>query len=217
MIYDSTLYIPILNTPLPYQAISICISYSFLMFIYFLYFFLFQKSHNYIWRTKFSLCCWCTALWSRYIYVWIASSWNLLWNAGKFKSIIPDFCFWNQRSCLLSLGAILHVKTLSALLEVRLRIYWWSANCIPTKEVRPSPGIRPVSWGCRICRLHLCRWLRPPPPTCVWDMTLNCIWWWGSNSWTLGNVEYLFKKIFFLVITPRSTLTRSGSTYQSPI
>ena len=31
----------------------------------------------------------------------------------------------------------------------------------------------PVGWGCRIHRLHLCRGLRPPPPTSVLDMTLK--------------------------------------------
>ena len=33
------------------------------------------------------------------------------------------------------------------------------------------------------------------------DMTLNWIWWWGSNSGVLGIVEY-----FFVAITFRSTL-----------
>ena len=31
----------------------------------------------------------------------------------------------------------------------------------------------------------------------VLDMTLNCIWWWGSSPWILGNVEYPF-----IAITP---------------
>ena len=26
----------------------------------------------------------------------------------------------------------------------------------------------------------------------VLNMTLNCIWWWGSSSKDLGSVEYLF-------------------------
>ena len=43
-------------------------------------------------------------------------------------------------------------------------------------------------------------------------MTLNSIWWWGSSSGVLRNVEYPF-----IAITPRSTLSRSGSTSQSPI
>ena len=39
--------------------------------------------------------------------------------------------------------------------------------------------------GCRTPRLHLCRdvW---PPPTSVQDMTLNYIWWSGSNSGAWG-------------------------------
>ena len=39
------------------------------------------------------------------------------------------------------------------------------------------------------------------------DMTLT-IWWWGSKSKTLGNVEYPF-----IAITSTFTLTRTGSTY----
>ena len=38
-------------------------------------------------------------------------------------------------------------------------------------------------------------------------LLLNCIWWRGTNYGALGNVEYPF-----IAITPRSTLTRSGST-----
>ena len=62
------------------------------------------------------------------------------------------------------------------------------------------------------------RWIRslcPPPGRGVRHsskvgflcMTLNCIWWWGSSSADLGSVLYLF-----IEITPRSTLTWSGST-----
>ena len=31
----------------------------------------------------------------------------------------------------------------------------------------------PVNWGCKIHQLHLCRGLRPSPPTSVLHMTLN--------------------------------------------
>ena len=40
---------------------------------------------------------------------------------------------------------------------------------------------------------------------------LNCIWWWGSSSVDLGSVEYLL-----ITITPKSTLSWSGSTYWNP-
>ena len=43
-------------------------------------------------------------------------------------------------------------------------------------------------------------------------MTLNCIWWSGTRFRDLGSVEYPF-----IAITPRSTLTRSGSTCSGPI
>ena len=32
-------------------------------------------------------------------------------------------------------------------------------------------SICPVGWGCRIYQLHLCRGVRPPPPTCI-----SCLW-----------------------------------------
>ena len=57
--------------------------------------------------------------------------------------------------------------------------------------------------GCKICQLHLCRGVRQKPlpaPMSVLDMALNCIWWWGSSSGALENVEYLF-----IANTPRST------------
>ena len=44
-------------------------------------------------------------------------------------------------------------------------------------------------------------------PTRVFDMTLSCIWCWGSSSGALGNVKYSF-----IAITPRYTLNWSGST-----
>ena len=66
----------------------------------------------------------------------------------------------------------------------------------------------PVGLGCKLYQLHLCRGVKPPhPPTIVLCMILNCIWWWGSSSGALGNVEYLF-----IAITPKSTLTQRGST-----
>ena len=54
--------------------------------------------------------------------------------------------------------------------------------------------------------LHLLRVKTLLPNECP-DMTLNFIWWWGSNPEVLGNVEYIF-----IAITLFSSLTRSGST-----
>ena len=48
--------------------------------------------------------------------------------------------------------------------------------------------------------------------TSVLDLTLNCIWWWGSSSGELRRVEYSF-----IVITLMSTLTRSGRTSLHPL
>ena len=65
------------------------------------------------------------------------------------------------------------------------------ANCIPpVEEVRPPP----------LQKLG------------VIGMIPKCIWWWGSISGDLRSVEYPF-----FAITPRSTLTWSGSTYKFPI
>ena len=47
----------------------------------------------------------------------------------------------------------------------------------------------------------------PPHKRGVQDVTLNCMWWWGSSSASLENVAYLF-----IIITPRSTLISSSST-----
>ena len=46
----------------------------------------------------------------------------------------------------------------------------------------------------------------------VLGMTLNFIWWWGSNFQTPGNIKYPL-----IAITLRSTLTRSGCTHKGSI
>ena len=47
-------------------------------------------------------------------------------------------------------------------------------------------------------------WVIPPSKKRAdLGMTLNCNWWYGSNSGDRGSVEY-----FFVAITPRSTLTQ---------
>ena len=45
-----------------------------------------------------------------------------------------------------------------------------------------------------------------PPKAGVMYTTLNYTWWWGSCSGDLGNMKF-----HFLAITPRFSLTRSGS------
>ena len=47
---------------------------------------------------------------------------------------------------------------------------------------------------------------RTTPRMGVLDMTLNCIWWWGSTSGTQRRLKYLF-----IAITPSSTLIRIRS------
>ena len=70
------------------------------------------------------------------------------------------------------------------------------------------PNTCPVSWGCRILWLLLCRGVRSPTNECPWYDNKK-IWWWGSsNAGALGNAAYPF-----IAIAPRSTLVRSGSTW----
>ena len=56
----------------------------------------------------------------------------------------------------------------------------------------------PPSWDCRKCRLHLC-WEVRPSLMSVLGITLNCIWWWGTDLGALENDEYLV-----IAITPWS-------------
>ena len=46
--------------------------------------------------------------------------------------------------------------------------------------------ICPVSWGCKIHWLHLCRGVRLPPPTSVLDMTLNSLMGRFQQCWSFG-------------------------------
>ena len=69
----------------------------------------------------------------------------------------------------------------------------------------------PVGWGCRIHQLHFCKGLIPPPNRCPgYDIK-------QSDGKTpalgdLGNVKYPF-----IAIAPRSTLTRSVSSWKGPV
>ena len=49
----------------------------------------------------------------------------------------------------------------------------------------------PVSWGCRIHRLHLCRGVRPRP-TSVLDMTLNNLMVRFQQCWSFGECGVSF-------------------------
>ena len=55
--------------------------------------------------------------------------------------------------------------------------------------------------------IRKCWFLSPPKKGGILGMILDCIWWWGSTPGTLRSVGY-----FFIAITPRFTLTQSGST-----
>ena len=56
------------------------------------------------------------------------------------------------------------------------------------------------------------RGIRGPGKSGVLDMTLNCIWWWGSRSGDVWSTEYPF-----IDITQTSTMTLSDSACPGPI
>ena len=82
-------------------------------------------------------------------------------------------------------------------------VQYGSSPSQPWQKLFQLPNC-PVSWGCRIHRLHLCRGVNPPPNECPecdtkpFDgeapVTQEL---WGMRS---------------IVIAPRSTLAQSGST-----
>ena len=78
---------------------------------------------------------------------------------------------------------------------ILLTIYWGN-NCI-----------HPVSWGCRLCLLHFCRGVIPPPLNECPEYGTKLHLMVKFNPRTLGNMEYPF-----IAITPRFTLTQSSST-----
>ena len=67
------------------------------------------------------------------------------------------------------------------------------------------PPSNPVSWGYRIHWLHLCKMVRPPTQMSVLIMTLNHLMM-RFQTWIFGEC-----RVSFMVITPRSTLTQTGS------
>ena len=87
-------------------------------------------------------------------------------------------------------------------------------NCVSAEGYDPPPNECPW-WPIRLGLLNTSTAFRQRGKTSlmsvlIWQQT---IWWWGSNnSWVLGNALYLFN-----AIARRSTLARSGSTWEGPI
>ena len=68
--------------------------------------------------------------------------------------------------------------------------------------VQPLIYFPPLHWSLEYTVCILCRGEKPSPPTkrVAVSMTLNCVWWWGSNSEDLGSVEYYFFAIIGLAV-----------------
>ena len=98
------------------------------------------------------------------------------------------------------------------------------ANSIPSLRIFPTPNTGYILTASILKYMHcvsnlymnnflqagciLCEGLRPPPKKKgVLVITLNCLWWWYSNSVDLRSVKYPF-----IAITPRSTLTQTGGS-----
>ena len=98
------------------------------------------------------------------------------------------------------------------LIFYRLFFFHWSLSLSFIISFLPFlPLFGPLSRGCRIHRLYLCRRVRlTQRVSCIWHET---IWWWGSsNAGSLGSAEYPF-----ITIAPRWTLAQSGSTWEGPM
>ena len=113
-----------------------------------------------------------------------------------------------------------------------IRITWsnlitinYSIACQPTKDVKIIQILKfwqfKISytkcytfgrWGLEYADCIPCLGLRPLPKTVALSMTLDCVWWWESDSGHPGNEKYSF-----IVITPRSTLAQSSITCWGPI
>ena len=92
-----------------------------------------------------------------------------------------------HRNCVFMLNWIIWNKTV------------WSFNSVYC----------PVSWGCRILWLHLCRGVRLPPISrSVLDMILNNPMVRFQQGWSFVNAEYPF-----IAIASSSTLARNGITW----
>ena len=77
------------------------------------------------------------------------------------------------------------------------RFYWRLVFVCKCLELILSGGLR-IYW-------IICREVKPLIKRGAWVMTLNCIWWWGSCSAALGNVEYPFIAIIFRYILAQSS------------
>ena len=133
---------------------------------------------------------------SRYLSVFSLSFSFTLWSARMTKSTIWQVLFFLFFFFLLTITMSGHQA------EIR-----WSVWISKSKRILCILLFCPVSWGCRIHRLLLCRRVRLLLwVSWIWHKT---IWWWGSsNAGALGNAEYPF-----IAITLRFTLTLSGSTW----
>ena len=70
--------------------------------------------------------------------------------------------------------------------------------CITASTIN---NLSPISWGCRIHRLHLCRVVRLPQQVpWIWPYTTK--WWGFSNAGVLGNVEYPSLPLLLVLLWP---------------
>ena len=82
---------------------------------------------------------------------------------------------------------------------------WKNQKSKMKNRIQIKQNISPLTWGCKIPRLHLCGGVRPPPhshtPTSVLNMTVNHLMA-KLQPWKFGDVENPF-----IAIAPWSTVT----------
>ena len=96
------------------------------------------------------------------------------------------YCSWVPNSCMhphykMVLSQIQPVQNLNEYLAPP-RFFEGQHN---SSIITSTAFTCPVSWGCRIHWLHLCRGVRPPP-TSVLDMTLNNLMVRFQQCWSFG-------------------------------
>ena len=94
----------------------------------------------------------------------------------------------NRSNCILMLNWIVWIRT------VWLNWIAWNRNIFDNETVLTF-------------KLHAYAKLKCLKWNCFWHWKCTYIWWWVSSSGDLWSIEYLF-----IAITPRFTLTHSGST-----
>ena len=103
-----------------------------------------------------------------------------------------NHCIWRSKNCS-SKKASNYFSILTTQVEF-CPVGWRELYYTPTASLQrgkaPHQPVAygPVSWGCRIHRLHLYRRVRPTL------QSVSCIIWWGAsgNAWILSNVKYPF-------------------------